>query len=296
MFAKLRIKDGSPWVQNIHNVPHQNRDHSLYILKPQLLIQQRVASIIILLLLSVCLTNCSLSLPLSQAVNKCCCQTQPPVTRTYKCARTQLLRHTVQPLSAAQRRDETPKRLSRETEKLHRRRPHSDTLRRLLYFTKWQRHFKSSLTSMQEETDSITLESRTCQTLKLEKYLQLQNGRRERGHAWEGGVAHPLPGSTCFLSSTAPSLYLLCASSLFTHSLSSSSSSVSSSPLLAAVVIPSSSPCPGSVSQRACVCVCALGRTLMLCLPTTTSWRGHWINSCFMDAQQLPPPQHPRLS
>lgn len=62
--------------------------HSLYILKPQLLIQQRVTSIIILLLLSVCLTNCSLSLPLSQAVNKCCCQTQPPDTRTYKCART----------------------------------------------------------------------------------------------------------------------------------------------------------------------------------------------------------------
>lgn len=89
MFAKLRLKDGSPWVENIHNVPHQNRDHSLYILKPQPLIQQRVTSIIILLLLlSVCLTNCSLSLPLSQAVNKCCCQTQPPDARTYMRART----------------------------------------------------------------------------------------------------------------------------------------------------------------------------------------------------------------
>lgn len=137
---------------------------------------------------------------------------------------------------------------------LNQRQSHSDTLRRLLYLTKWQRHFKSSLTSMQEETDSITPESRTCQTLKLEKYLQLQNGRRERGHAWEGGVAHPLPGSTCFLSSTAPSLYLPCTSSFFTHSLSSSSSVVSSSPLLTAVAIPSSAPCPGSLCQHVCVC------------------------------------------
>lgn len=178
----------------------------------------------------------------------------PRHTHIHARTHTRLLRHPVQPLSAAQRRDEAPKRLSTETEKLNRWRSHSSTLRRLLYFTKWQRHFKSSLTSMQEETNSITLESRTCQTLKLEKYLQLQNGRRERGHAWEGGVAHPLPGSTCFLSSTAPSLYLLCASSFSTHSLSSSSS-VSSSPLLAAVVIPSSSPCPGFLSQRVCVCV-----------------------------------------
>lgn len=59
-------------------------------------------------------------------------------------------------------------------------------------------HIRGDSSSSSSTLSRSAEENTAREALKLEKYLQLQNGRRERGHAWERGIAHSPPGHSGF--------------------------------------------------------------------------------------------------